>query len=29
MMKKENKAVNFYFVFESFYRILLKESKGI
>ena len=29
IMKKGNKAVNFYFVFESFYRILLKASKGI
>jgi len=29
IMKKENKAVNFYFVFESFYQILLKANKGI
>jgi len=28
-MKKGNKAVNFYFVFESFYQILLKAHKGI
>ena len=27
IMKKGNKAVNFYFVFESFYQILLKANK--
>jgi len=29
IMKKGNKVVNFYFVFESFYQILLKANKGI
>ena len=29
IMKKGNKAVNFYFVFESFYQILLKANERI
>ena len=28
-MEKGNKAVNFYFIFRSFYQILLEANKGI